>query len=327
MDDEYFFSKLGKDGLPGSLEGWFEPFLGKQYLVVGSCAEFIMNTSCSRYRYGTQEEFDFKTRDVDIFIPKCLSNKIEDLKRNAPRNMTVDIHALPDELFDLLRHKSGSFIHRQVAGTDLTKAVRLAHLHRDWNWFKNAKTLIKEYNGDGFPSVEPQFEALYAYWTDYDNDKRINLNKTNEEFFSDNVSRIYEHDSIHEAIASTPLDGRGPVRPMYEHLKQKGKFGNAWTGDLLSKLSKGELHRLMMEEIWVVAIERFILTGKQPQPSVAKVYAYKHLLTSMTKGEFRKALVKNFFAIITDNADYYGRFLRNQHKLVLINKGEEKINV
>ena len=146
-----------------------------------------------------------------------------------------------------------------------------------------------------------------TYWYEHPN-----LNRTKEEFFNpDDSFYVYDHDSIHEAVAL----GDQPAYTLYavdgaEVLSSKEKFFEA-----------DEETRLwgVYEETCVLALERSQIPNnfKKVSPQWSFKKALEKVCTSITSGWFREFSYENYDRVISlyremGEDDYIRRLLKNK---------------
>lgn len=137
------------------------------------------------------------------------------------------------------------------------------------------------------------------------------LDQSKETFFQDEVGYIYDHDTIHEAIAI--MDA-----PAY---KEYMKDGAEVMVDKEKFFALSEIKQLLgvYEETCVLALERCLIPFEyQTRPKDAFVMALIKVCTSITSGWFRSFAYDNFYKIISlyrelGEDDYVQRFKKNQH--------------
>ena len=141
-----------------------------------------------------------------------------------------------------------------------------------------------------------------------------NLNVSSNDFFKgDEVPYIYDHDSIHEAIA---LLGE----PAY---KQYMKDGSEVMTSKEKFFAAPEHVRLLgvYEESCVLALERSqIPFGDEVSPKESFVMALSKVCTSITSGWFREYAWEQYGAVMhfyhaMGEDDYVNRFKSNDHML------------
>lgn len=148
--------------------------------------------------------------------------------------------------------------------------------------------------------------------------KRLHLpklkGKDSTVFFTDKVKYYYEHDSIHELMAHYD-------QPMY--LRTKIDETVECHKDLFEKLSHEDKIKQVLEECYVIALERCLIPlikGDTNIPAFTHLDAFKYALvrvsTNLTGGWFRKFAADNFSEIFLSYDKGYGiKGLTNQDKL------------
>lgn len=139
------------------------------------------------------------------------------------------------------------------------------------------------------------------------------LDQSKETFFQDEVGYIYDHDTIHEAIAI--MD-----KPMY---KEYMKDGAEVMVDKEKFFALSEIKQLLgvYEETCVLALERCLIPfDYQTRPKDAFVMALIKVCTSITSGWFRSFAYDNFYKVIAlyrefGEDDFVERFKKNQHMI------------
>lgn len=130
-------------------------------------------------------------------------------------------------------------------------------------------------------------------------------NKTADEFFADKVSRKYVHDDIHKAVAyyDKPLFLKILKSPNSVECSKK-KF---------DKLSFSDKIKLAREEIYVTALERWVIPSDF-QESAGRAYnrSLKKFVTTMSSGWMSFFLIDNFKFLIKPDVDYVAKFRQNE---------------
>lgn len=143
------------------------------------------------------------------------------------------------------------------------------------------------------------YKALVKDWTVVHGKKHVNLNKPNEYFFVDKVTRKYNHDDLHRKLAFYEA-------PLHEKIRHN-PFIALPNEELFNKLSKEDQLKCALEEIYVIATERFL--DKYPL-KIAKVKAMKQLITTMTKGWFNLFLILNFETLLKSDNNHWTEKLK-----------------
>jgi hypothetical protein len=133
--------------------------------------------------------------------------------------------------------------------------------------------------------------------------KTPSLNKSKDDFFTDNVSnRTFIHDEIHKIMAHRE-------KPMYEYYS---------VGDGTVKCSKEKFFAMpywrqywgVQEEAYVIALERILIPmiysgGPLSTPDKAFKWALMRICTTLTSGWFRDFATENYTMIVESRkADY-----------------------
>lgn len=196
-----------------------------------------------------------------------------------------------------------------IAPPHVLYTLKASHAAWDIHWDKTMYD-IQFFQSKKLQIDEELFVELYKDCEERYGKKRAYLNKSNDEFFEDGVSRIYEHDSIHAAIAFHNA-------PLYELIK-KDSTKALTSFDLFNQLSYGDKINLCLEEIYVTALERFLIPSNFKISHVtAFMRALKLLITSMSRGWFPKFIIQNYLDItLKKRYDYSQIFDKNKEKLI-----------
>jgi hypothetical protein len=201
----------------------------------------------------------------------------------------------------------------EIASPEILYTLKLSHCFWQHFWQKTMHD-IKFFQSKNIKHNEELFNLLYKDWENIHGKKRAYLNKTNEEFFTEKVDRKYVHDDIHHAIAYYD-------KPMFEKLKHN-KSKAMIAKDLFEDISHEDKCRLCREEIYVTALERFIIPADfRFSKLTAYMGACKLLLTSMTKGYFPKFIAMNWLELSTpDDHNFVDMFKQNLPSIRLIER-------
>lgn len=117
------------------------------------------------------------------------------------------------------------------------------------------------------------------------------LNKSKDEFFSDAVTRKYDHDMLHELVAFG-------ARPVYTQL-QPDQPNSVWCDktkwDDLPDMSKA---LCVAEETMVTALERYLIPDPTYPPRLACLKSLDKVCTTMCSGWFRDYAIDNYPLVI-----------------------------
>lgn len=152
-------------------------------------------------------------------------------------------------------------------------------------------------------------DLLYSVWEEKHGRKRVNLKMTKDDFFSDAVTRIYDHDSIHDSVAY------GDV-PVYDSMLVDGKTV-AMDMAAIKALPFDRQVMLYREEIYATALERWVIpSGYKISPRKAYAWAARKTIVSLTKGWSARFLVENYEIFRKPDMDYVAHHKSKAHKLV-----------
>ncbi len=203
------------------------------------------------------------------------------------------------EAFDYLFDKNA-----EIASPDQLYTIKVAHSFWDIHWEKTMFDIIF-FQSKGCKLDYEFYNLLYKDFEKIHGVKKVDLNKSNEEFFKDYVGRKYPHDQIHYALSH-------PDIPMYEKLKfDKSK---AWIDRVLFEdLSFENKMITCYEEIFALVIERFLVPNNfKYSYSRAYLETIKLIITQLTKGWFPLFIVDNFEKFKVMSNDYYiSKFKQN----------------
>ena len=187
-----------------------------------------------------------------------------------------------------------------VAPPEVLYTLKLSHAFWDVWWDKTMFDICF-YQSKNISIDEELFAILYKDCEKRYGKKKAYLAKSNEDFFTDSVERIYVHDDIHEAIAYGN-------EPLYKKIK-KDQSKASTSHDLFLALSDEEKLNLCREEIYVTALERILIPKDfHKHPFAAFKESAKMLITSMSKGWFPKFIVQNWLKIRDYKYDFVSKF-------------------
>ena len=201
-----------------------------------------------------------------------------------------------------LRYVYDHAFERSVAYPIHLYMIKVSHCFWDHHWDKTM-TDIHFFQRKRLPVMPGLLKALYDGWVHLHGAKKAKLNMSNEEFFTDAVKRQYPHDDLHKAVAY--YDGV----PLYERCKRD--LSRAMLDESLFRgLTRVDQLRLCREEIYVTALERFLIPSDFTASKRAAYHkACRLLLTSMSKGWFPLFIALNWLELYKpDDHDFVGRF-------------------
>jgi hypothetical protein len=170
---------------------------------------------------------------------------------------------------------------------DLLYTIKMSHSFWDVKWDKTIHDILF-LQSKGCKLNRELYLKLYQLWTNVHRKKSVNMNKANSEFFKDKITRKFNHDFLHEQFAFYK-------RPLNETIRPD--IDRTWCSEeLFNKLSEEDKLKCALEEVYVIAYERFSIGNVPIKLSIIK--ALKQLITTMTKGWFALYLVLHFKEII-----------------------------
>lgn len=189
-----------------------------------------------------------------------------------------------------------------VATLDELYTIKLSHIY--WNihgtWGKHYGHL-KYMHSKGAVVIPELHDLLYDVWKDLHGGKHVKL--TEDNFFTDTVTRTYPHDDIHEAIKTLETPAYKLIlRDGHKVKVDRHKFDTLpYTHQLLCA----------QEEIEVLALERFLIPHDFEYNKMrAHRESLQKVLTSTTTGWFAKFIAFNHYMLNTPG-DYVERFKQN----------------
>lgn len=196
-----------------------------------------------------------------------------------------------------------------AATLDELYTIKVSHAFwelRNGSWGKHMKhtMFLKELGANFIPEL---YAILYKIWEERHGVKPANLEQEAEDFFGKTVTRIYEHDSIHAAIAYGDA-------PLFEKILRDG-HGVAVSKEKFDNLSEGEKLNLVREEVFATALERQVIPADGKGWRGAYPWALKQTITSYSKGWFPLYIVLNFEKLCKNDVNYWQRMLDNGHLL------------
>ena len=197
---------------------------------------------------------------------------------------------------------------KDTATLDELYTIKLSHIfwvqkNGSWDKHKYYLQLMKNHEAKYIPEL---FDILYPIWEQRYGKKRVNLNKTADEFFSSTVDRIYDHDSIHESISDPPMF-MAILRDGSEVAVSRDKF-EALTPELQL--------RTVREELYATALERIVIPNDYKGYSRAAYdWALKQMITSFSKGWFATYVADHLLELNRPDIDFVKVHLENKHKL------------
>lgn len=261
------------------------------YLIIGSAA----------INHYHPNEYRFPANDIDILVDykriKKLFGDISNINLISYLNSVLDpkykhlkieLHSFNDGINKDIYELNGE---SQFAHPSIILALKKTHIAWDIHWFKTHNDIIFLEKKGYKPNYFGRKNELFLWHVEKHGKKWAKLgNKTEQEFFYDNVQRKYNHDDIHNAVAwfDEPLYSRF-LKSENSVACDKTKFYN---------LTKEEQILAVREEIIVTALERWLIPNDfKFSYNLAYFYAFKKLCTTMSSGWFKEFIIENYIEL------------------------------
>lgn len=272
---------------------------------------------------GTMDEFRAWSKTFargDISLCKPLSADKMHVRTKDGWNYEFEIATPGNSSYDLWMYEFEGF-----ASLEVLLMLKLSHRYRrnSPHFLKTMRDIQKlRAHGVELSSylklLLPKREAeTYTY-------AHPKLDVSKSAFFDgDGVPYVYDHDSIHEAVALVNLVGIGKPWPAYKSYMKEGSEVMT-SKELFFSVSEETRLYGVFEESCVLALERsqipFADVENPPHPRKSFEYALMKVCTSITSGWFREYAWENYDKVLDiyekEGEDgYVKRFKANQHLL------------
>jgi len=199
---------------------------------------------------------------------------------------------------------------------DAKHLITLKESHAGWNinWEKTMHD-ITFLQRKGLKADRTVYSKLVKGWIKIHGVRWVSMkNKDSTTFFEDAVDRKYVHDDIHEAISVYD-------KPLFESLVVEGV---TCSEDGFNKLSYEDKILLVKEEVWVTALERWLIPEDfKMHHQVAYSRALKKLATTMSSGYFKFFILDNWNDLRYDSSKEYIEKFKQAEKNNKIRKYEK----
>jgi len=191
---------------------------------------------------------------------------------------------------------------------DLLISLKAAHANWNIHWEKTMFD-VQFLKGKGHKIDIPLYKHLVGVFRKIHGKESASLKgRTADQFFDDAVKRKYNHDDLHRWVAYYD-------KPLYESI-QPDPTTVECAEVLFKKLSYEDQIKMAKEEIFVTALERFIIPKLPYSQGRAYNASLKKFVTTMSKNWMSLFLIENFGELQYDKKDdYIGRFNKNKNKI------------
>lgn len=217
--------------------------------------------------------------DTDVWVSSEHLVSLSNLKKEVGN---FDVAIVPQHILDLVPTEDG------YATPDAIYTIKCSHAIYDIKWSKH-KLDILHLKWNGCKIIPELYEALKLHWKEVHGNKDfLSLDKTKEQFFTDNVSYLHDHDFLHELVAY-------PNKPMYSNCLKEGHQVYIDRDKFKAMPFENQI-RMFREEITVIAAERWLIPEKW-RGKISWYQAYmlslQKTVVSLTKGDYSYFLVDN----------------------------------
>lgn len=184
--------------------------------------------------------------------------------------------------------------HSQYVDPNFLFTIKVSHASWNIHWDKTLHDIVFLKN-KGCTLDKEFYNLLYNDWKKIHKKKNVKLSTSNDKFFTNKITRKYSHDYLHEILSFYE-------QPLHEKIR-KDLNSPQCDEKLFNELSNEDQFKCALEEVLVIATERFVLSGRPLNNS--KYLALKTLITSSTTGWFNLYLILNFDKLIYSNNTHW----------------------
>jgi hypothetical protein len=212
--------------------------------------------------------------------------------------MTKEVQSYWVDSFQLLLDNNNDSVYLDP---NFLITVKMSHGGFDIHWEKTMRDIVflKE---RGCVADRDIYKKLVKDWKAVHGKRWASLKgKDSKSFFEDAVKRKYVHDDIHAAIAAD--------KPVYFKILKDGSDVEC-SEEKFNLLSHEERVILAREEIWVTALERFLIPNDfKYSNGLAYLKSLKKFATTMSSGFMKFWILDNFKDLmIPDGPEYVNKF-------------------
>lgn len=236
------------------------------------------------------------------WFPDWREPKDVDLFTNEPNTSLADPSIRGDAFWDPRLYEILELTDKTSVFASPDQLYTIKHSHAYWelknnSWGKHMADML-DLKRRGARLIPEWHDVLYKVWEDLHGKKQVDLTQESDEFFTDAVKRIYDHDSIHHSVAYTP------GKPIYDECLKDGKtvqmdMAKVWA------MPHERIVQMFREEIYVTALERLVIPNDYKySPGAAYQWALRRTITSLTKGRSAQFIVSHFDEFRKPDLDY-----------------------
>lgn len=236
----------------------------------------------------------FGSQAAKHWYPDFREPKDTDLMSESGKTERQEQHYWVPTFSEIIsRNKDPMYIEPQFLYT-----IKCSHFKWDIHWQKTANDIIF-FQRKGLELDKELYKKLHADFIKIHGRKWGTLKgKTSESFFMDAVKRAYNHDDLHECVAIYD-------KPLYfQILKNPETDSVECSEEKFNKLSNKDQILLIQEEVWVTALERYLIPNDfKYSQNLAYSQSLKKLITTMSSGWFSLAIIENYHKLYK-NTDF-----------------------
>jgi len=231
---------------------------------------------------------------IKYWFPEFRAPKDTDYISKHP-SVTKDVQRYWIDEFQELIDRNGS---AKYLAPNLLYNLKCSHFGWDIHWLKTANDILF-LKSKGCKFDPELYKKLVNGWIKVHGKKWAALkDKDAGAFFNDAVNRKYVHDDIHKAVAvyDEPLyyrilENENSVKCLERKFKQ---------------LSIRDQLLLVQEEIWVTALERYLIPSDfTAGDKLSYSKSLKKLITTMSSGWFKMFIIENYHLLYSSNDKQY----------------------
>lgn len=261
----------------------YEKFIIESYPTYSYKYNVIVEKNNNKYHY----EIEFDSQSSSKWL---LKNK--ELFKNTMTDILGDNYIVPSLEYLLLTKRS--------------HLMFPVHIDKNMKYYSDIKQLVGDFVLDFKMQEYYHLRHNEANQRFLEKHKTRNLNVSNNDFFNNPIVKplqVLEHDTLHEIVKHRDT-------PIYEKMKFENKMDLAWCEEsLFVKLSKEMKIESVLEESYVIALERFIIPGFKDDLFDAFKTSLNKVCTTLCSGWFRDFAIENYDEVIMNyNDDFFMKY-------------------
>jgi hypothetical protein len=179
--------------------------------------------------------------------------------------------------------------HSQYVDPEFLYAIKCSHFKWDIHWQKTANDILF-FQRKGLKLNRELYKKLHKDFIGIHGKRWASLKgKDSDSFFMDAVTRKYNHDELHECVATYD-------KPLYfSILKHPETKSVECSEEKFNALSHKDQLLVVQEEVWVTALERYLIpTNFTHGDNLAYAKSLMKLITTMSSGWFSIFMIENY---------------------------------